>query len=134
LSRAVRAAALLAALLAGPPAAAESPEILYMLHCQGCHLPDGSGVPGAVPSLASLARLLAVPEGRAFLVQVPGSASSALSDAELGAVLDWMIRRFAPGAGPVPAYGPEEVARWRAAPLSDVASVRRRILELGGSP
>jgi mono/diheme cytochrome c family protein len=116
-------------LLAGAPASAESPEVLYMLHCQGCHLPDGTGSPGSVPPLSSLASLLAVPEGRAFLVQVPGAASSALSDAELAAVLDWMIRRFAPGAGPVPPYRAEEVAALRAAPLADVTTVRRRILE-----
>jgi len=127
--RAARVAGLVSALLAGQPAAAESPEILYMLHCQGCHLPDGSGSPGSVPPLSSLVRLLSVPEGRAFLVQVPGSASSALSDVELAAVLDWMIRRFAPGAGPVPPYRAEEMAALRAAPLADVASVRRRILD-----
>src|SRR5215207_2278697 len=26
-----------------------SPRVNYALHCQGCHLPDGSGMPGKVP-------------------------------------------------------------------------------------
>ena len=80
------AAAACAALLAAAPAAAESPRILYLLHCQGCHLADGSGKPGAVPPLAAaLGRFPGVDGGRAYLVQVPGSAHSPLSDAELAA-------------------------------------------------
>ena len=109
-----------------------------MLHCQGCHRPDGSGVPGAVPDLrGSLARFLELPRGRAFLVQVPGSASSRLSHAELAAVLNWMVVRFGPAAdarAAVP-YTAEEVARLRAHPLVDVAGARRALLaRLGKTP
>ena len=76
-----RAAALglLLALLAAPSAGrAESPRVLYMLHCQGCHLADGTGSPGEVPSLEKVGRFLGTPGGRAYLVQVPGAALSPL--------------------------------------------------------
>ena len=73
-------------------------KIDYMLECQGCHLPDGSGSSqGSVPSLLdSVGRFVTVPAGRSFLVRVPGSAQSPLDDARLAAVLNWMIRNFGP--------------------------------------
>ena len=123
----------LGAALAGLPAAAsaESARVLYMLHCQGCHLPDGSGKPGEVPSLAgSLGRFLSVPGGRAYLVKVPGSAHSPLSDAELASVLNWMVASFGPAeaaAAQVP-YDAAEVTRHRATPLVDVAATRAELL------
>jgi mono/diheme cytochrome c family protein len=128
------AAAALATLLAaeGSGAAGDDPaHVAYMLHCQGCHLADGSGAPGAVPDLrGSLGRFLAVPGGRAYLVQVPGSAQSPLSDAELAAVLNWMVRRFGPAdaAAALVPYDGAEVGRLRAAPLVDVEGARATLL------
>jgi hypothetical protein len=125
------AAAAAAALLAAGPASADPARTLYMLHCQGCHLADGSGSPGEVPSLAgSLGRFLDAPGGRAFLVQVPGAATSALSDAELALVLNWMVRAFGPAdaAERLAPYDAAEVARLRASPLADVASVRAELV------
>ena len=125
------AALALVALVAAAPAAAESPRVLYMLHCQGCHLSDGAGNPGEVPSLVgTLGRFLAVPGGRAFLVQVPGSAHSPLSDAELASVLNWMLATIgspADSSGFVP-YDAAEVAQHRATPLVDVAAARAELL------
>jgi mono/diheme cytochrome c family protein len=111
-------------------ASAETPRILYMLQCQGCHLADGTGAPGSVPSLEGLERFLAVPGGREYLVRVPGSAQSPLSDRELAAVLNWMIREFASGelaADWVP-FRAEEIAGFRQPPLTDVDSRRRELL------
>ena len=89
---------LLAALLVAVcgTAGAFEPAVNYMLQCMGCHTPaHGSGEPGRVPSMRmTLAALAVVPEGRRFLVQVPGSAQSTLSDAELAELLNWMIRNF----------------------------------------
>jgi mono/diheme cytochrome c family protein len=127
--RSLRAAA--AALLVAAPAAAESPHVLYLLHCQGCHLADGSGRPGEVPPLGpALARFPGVAAGRAYLVQVPGSAHAPVSDAELAAVLNWMIASFAPApaAGAPAPYDAAEVARYRATPLVDVAAARAELL------
>ncbi|NNL67296.1 MAG: cytochrome C, partial [Myxococcales bacterium] len=110
----------------------ESAHVLYMLQCQGCHLPDGRGLAGSVPDLRdSIARFLRLPEGRAYLVQVPGSASSRLSDAELAAVLNWMAQAFGPAADARVAapYDEAEVARHRRTPLLEVAPVRAALVE-----
>ena len=129
MSRSAQLAAL--ACLFAATARAEDPRVDYMLQCQGCHLADGSGAPGAVPDLrGSLGRFLAVPGGREYLVRVPGAAQSPLSDQRLAALLDWMIREFDPSAaaedqGP---YRAEDVARWRAKPYAEVQMVRRELL------
>jgi mono/diheme cytochrome c family protein len=124
-------AALLLASGSGRAAGDDPAHVAYMLHCQGCHLADGSGKPGAVPDLrGSLGPLLAAPGGRAYLVQVPGSAQSPLSDAELAGVLTWMVRRFGPAgaAAAVAPFDPEEVGRLRRKPLVDVEGVRAALL------
>ena len=123
-------AAAAAALLVPAPGRAESPEVLYMLHCQGCHLEDGMGRPGAVRAFpGTLGRLLAAPGARAYLVQVPGSAQAPIADAELAGLLTWLVARFAPEAGAAFApYSAAEVARYRATPLADPAAARAALL------
>jgi len=128
----VRLAALVAgaaALIAGA-AAAEAPQVLYLLHCQGCHRADGSGSPGAVPSLLGVARFATLPAGRAYLVGVPGSAQAPLSDAELARVLNWMLDAFGPAevAARVAPFEAAEVARLRT-PLADVDGIRAGLVE-----
>ena len=114
---------------AGP--AATDPQLDYMLQCQGCHLSDGTGTPGAVPSFVDfVGTFLAIPGGREFLVRVPGSSQSELDDARLAAVLNWILARFDSGSqgdGFVP-FTAEEVARVRRPPLTDVEAVRRELL------
>jgi mono/diheme cytochrome c family protein len=111
--------------------AAHDPGLDYMLQCQGCHGADGAGTPGAVPELrGSVGRFLRVPGGREYLIRVPGSAQSALGDAELAEVLNWIIRRFGPAdvaAGFEP-FAADEIARHRKQPLVDVEPVRRELL------
>jgi mono/diheme cytochrome c family protein len=128
----VRFAALLLVAL-GPlagVAAAEEARVLYLLHCQGCHLADGSGRPGAVPSLLGVARFATVPGGRAYLIGVPGSAQAPLTDAELADVLNWMLAEFGPTdvAAKMAPFAAAEVARHRR-PLVDVEAVRSELLE-----
>jgi len=143
----VRRARLVAAglVLAGAvaaPAAAESPRVLYMLHCQGCHRPDGSGLPGVVPALRDeVARFLTVPGGREFLVRVPGSASAPIDDTDLAAVLNWIVHQFGPAAEAAAAapYTAAEVSRLRRDPLLDVAVARAALVvrleaAAGGDP
>ena len=124
---------LLAALVVGAAfeVRAGDPHLDYMLHCQGCHLPDGSGSPGAVPTLRnSIGRFLEVPAGREFLVRVPGSALSALDDAALASVLNWMIREFGPeqASRKLKPFDAGEIARYRAEPLIDVEETRRELM------
>ena len=130
--RALSAALAGAALLwSGAPAGAADPHVDYMLEGQGCHLPNGTGKPGVVPSLRdSMGRFLTVPGGRAFLVRVPGSATAPLTDARLAAVLNWMIREFGPEdvARDFRPYEADEVARWRREPLIDVEGTRAALV------
>jgi len=126
-----------AALLLSGAVHAESPAVNYMLHCQGCHLPDGAGTAGAVPPLAdSVARFLDVPGGREFLVRVPGSSQSPLDDAELAELLNWIVHRFGPADAAVRSapFTAEEVARVRRPPLAEVDGVRRALLERLAAP
>ena len=128
----MRAALLLGLALLATTARAYGPETNYAIHCQGCHLADGSATPEKVPALAgSVARFLHAPGGRAYLVRVPGVANAPLSDAELAALLDWTLVRF--DAASIPRdhapYTAEEVARWRREPLVDVSEERARLLD-----
>lgn len=128
-----RLAALALALLALPVAAVaeRSPQANYMIHCQGCHLPDGAGRPPAVPSLVTdMAPFLAVEGGRAYLVQVPGTANSPLDDAETAALLNWMLATYAGASLPdgFTPYTAAEVARHRAGRLINAAARRDELL------
>jgi hypothetical protein len=128
----LRAAVATGLLLVAATASAFSPETNYRIHCEGCHLADGSETVGKVPPLAgSVARFLRAPGGRDFLVRVPGVANAPLDAAELAALLDWTLRRFDPANLPADfaPYTADEVARLRATPLSDVSGERRRLLD-----
>ncbi|HLY53231.1 MAG TPA: hypothetical protein VKQ31_09505 [Steroidobacteraceae bacterium] len=111
-----------------------------MLYCQGCHGEHAQGVPGKVPPLADSLRLfMRTPEGRDYLLRVPGAANSALSDEQLTAVLNWLAERYAPdGASPAPPFTVAEVARERRTPLANVparrAEVVRALAATGPSP
>jgi len=127
-----KAARAAAALLCGAaaPAAAFAPAVEYALHCQGCHLADGSATPGSVPALAgSVGPLARTPGGRAYLARVPGVAHAPLGDAELAALLSWVVERFG-GADVPPDFAPytaDEIRRLRRDPLVDVDSARRAL-------
>ena len=122
---------LLAAVLYAGVAGAYEPHVNYMLHCMGCHTPDGRGEPGRVPSVRdTLVPLASKPAGRRFLIRVPGSAQSRLSDAELAAVLNWMVDNLsaAPPSRPLPRFTAAEVATHRHTPLVAVKEERRRLI------
>jgi len=94
----MRLATLLLVLVALPlPAASADEEVRanYLLACRGCHLADGSGVPPEVPSLKNtLSQFTASPEGRSYLVRVPGASQSRLNDAQLAEVINWVLTEF----------------------------------------
>lgn len=105
----------------------------YMLNCQGCHGPDGGGTSdGAVPLMKGcVGSFLSVPGGREFLVQVPGSANSALDDASLAEVLNWMLHTMSEDSlkrSLIP-YTALEVSRLRKAPIADVETVRSLLMQ-----
>jgi mono/diheme cytochrome c family protein len=103
----------------------------YMLRCMGCHVADGSGSAGRVPSVRdSLVPLASSAAGRRYLVQVPGAAQSPLSDRELAQVLSWMVRNLSRQAAPAGFvdFSAAEVASYRRTPLFDVQAARARLL------
>ncbi len=122
---------MLALAAAAASALAHDAQTNYILHCQGCHTADGSGLEGKVPSLRStLAPFARSREGRTFLVQVPGVAQSTLTDAETAAVLNWMLRNLADDrqiAG-ISAFTEKEVAGYRATRLVNSREVRAQLL------
>lgn len=107
-----------------------SPRINYMTNCQGCHLPDGRGMEGKVPAMRGfLANFLLVPGGRDYLIRVPGVANSTLSDADLAALLNWLV----PAMGPsieieFKPYSPAEIGALRKRRLQDVNSIRAALI------
>jgi hypothetical protein len=135
--------AICALLLCGQLAADEYPgvpdvaraQVNYMLHCRGCHGPDGTGsLDGiTVPNMNGfVANFLKVAGGREFLVSVPGSANAPLSDSELAEVLNWLLPTVSSSQLPpdfMP-YSAAEVARLRKQPVADPADVRSRLVAL----
>ncbi len=117
---------------AAPPFVPTPPaEANYMLNCMGCHLADGSGAQGKVPSLReSLAVLSMSGPGRRYLVQVPGSAQSPLSNLELAQVLNWMVRNLsAPDlSADFSDFTAAEVGHYRRSRLVNVRETRARVL------
>jgi len=103
----------------------------YMLNCMGCHLADGSGAAGKVPSVRdSLVILSGSSAGRRYLVQVPGASQSPLSDLELAQVLTWMVRNLSARSVPPDFidFSAAEVAGYRRSPLVNVRETRAKLL------
>ena len=118
------------AMLACHNASGYEPYINYALQCMGCHTPDGSGTPERVPAIRdTLLPFARMPDGRKYLVQVPGSAQSTLNDAELAAVLNWMIATFSGSKDFTPFTG-AEVRRYRSQTLVHVRAERERLLRV----
>lgn len=104
----------------------------YVLYCSGCHSMDGSGHPGfGVPDFrAQVGYFLRLPEGRAYLMQVPGLLSTGLADARSAAVTNYVIEMFAGDSLPrefLP-YTPEEAKRYRENRPADLAAQRIELM------
>ena len=103
----------------------------YMLHCQGCHLPDAAGHEGKVPPMKDfVGYFLHSEEGRDFLIRVPGVAHADLNDEELAELMNWLLVSFSEEqlpAGFTP-FSESEVHRLRANPENNPDAVREKIL------
>ena len=111
-------------------AAIADPKQDYLLHCRGCHLPDGRSVPPAVPTLRNvIGKIVATPEGRDYVIRVPGVSQSSLADKQLASVLNWVLSEF--NADTLPAdfkpYSEEEVGKARRIVLPDPLKHRTKI-------
>ena len=112
-------------------AARANPQQDYVLYCMGCHGTQAEGVPGKVPPLAhALGRYMRTPEGRNYILRVPGAANSVLSDAQLAEVLNWLAQTFNGDelSASVPLFTPAEVTGARHTPLSSVLATRREVV------
>lgn len=126
-----------AALLAAMSAHAQSYDAArarrdWVLNCMGCHTADGRGIPGKVPPLRdSLGHFVSLKDGREFIMRVPGASNSALSDAELANVLNWVLGTMNTQSRPaaLAPFTADEVAAHRRPALTDVARVRARLVK-----
>jgi hypothetical protein len=127
-----RIACALLCVRAGFALADQPPDVNYMLHCMGCHLADGSGAPPQVPDIrGEMGRMLSVEGGREYLVQIPGAATSPVSDRELAAIINYMLHAFSADTLPA-SFNPfteAEVQQLRPHWLSDPEPVRKKLLE-----
>ena len=89
----------------------------YLLNCAGCHGLDGAGVPRqGVPDFRHSAGVFTrTTSAREYLIRVPGSSGSVLTDEELAGVLNWIVAEFGGDA-----VGPD----FRPVTTSEVGSVR----------
>jgi hypothetical protein len=107
----------------------------FQIHCMGCHLADGSGQPGRVPSIRrSLVLFSTSLQGRDYVIRVPGVAQSPLSDDDTAALLNWMTRNLSDVKLPpnVADYTAAEVHSRRGRPLAQVGALRSRLLRAAG--
>lgn len=120
----------IAVLTLAAPARATPPDQLYTLNCWGCHQPRAEGIPKSVPRLAnSMGYFVRIPEGRAYLAEVPGVSTAPLSDEEIAQVLNWMLLTFSRPQLPehfVP-YTAAEIRNCRMHKLVDITDTRRRL-------
>ena len=103
----------------------------YQMFCQGCHTPDGSGVNAVPPLKGMMGVFLRSQRGREFMVQVPGSATSKLDDAQLAEVLNWCIENLSASSlinGDYLPYTADEVGRLRQSPLQEIDNTRAEVL------
>ena len=131
--RAGTTALLAACVLCGADAATagESVDYLYRLHCSGCHGVDGTGSKvGRIPPFQGIVGHFATsPDGRLYLVHVPGVANAALPDAETADILNYVLHNW--GAGDLPKdtrdFSSQEIRQLREVHVDDVAELRRRL-------
>ena len=110
----------------------ERARVNYMLHCQGCHLPDATGTPGKVPGMKDfVGNFLHSPEGRAYVIRVPGVATAQLTDSDVAELMNWLLTTYSAEQLPesFEPFTGEEVAGLRKDPDGDPAASRQRILD-----
>jgi hypothetical protein len=136
------APALALALLAAAPAGAGDPETVsphryegaqldWVLRCGGCHGIHGQGTLGHVPRLAGfVGHFTRHPEGRDYLMRVPGVVRARLDDVRLAAVLNWLLASLSPDqvAAEFAPFTPKEIASARRSPLPEPQVTRARLI------
>ena len=122
---------LLAAGGAGRADAGEDGQMLYVLHCSGCHGRQGAAATvGRIPALAgNIGYFMETADARIFLPQAPGVMNSGLGDADVATLMNWLVPTLARGSlsEPFKPYTAEEIARSRANRPADFFATRRKV-------
>jgi len=107
-------------------------QVNYMIHCQGCHLPEAVGYPGKVPRMRDfVGYFLHSQEGREFIIRVPGVSTSALRNDQVTELMNWLLLTYSAPQLPqnfVP-FTVDEIAALRPDPEPDPETTRKGILE-----
>ncbi len=100
----------------------------YILRCAGCHGMDGAGSrTGGIPSLSLIKSFTSDPEGRKYVMHVPGVVNSSLSNQEIAAVVNYAVERWGQPDVPFQRFTLEEVNQLRASNIDDIVSYRRNL-------
>lgn len=108
---------------------AQGAEYNYLLHCGGCHIEDGSGMPPQVPDLrVEMPLFAASTEGRAYIARVPGVIQAPMSTQQLTEVLNLILSRFSPAGTVVQSFTEAEVTLYQHEELLDPKRLRDQLL------
>jgi len=111
-----------------------STPVNYQLQCAGCHLASGEGArANDMPRLHGfVGNFLKVDGGRDFLVRVPGISQSALNNAQLADMLNWLLNKDGMAGSSMPAnyqpYTADEVTRIRAKSILNLPNTRAGLI------
>jgi hypothetical protein len=110
----------------------------FRLYCMGCHQIDGSGSPeNGIPTMREeVGHFLRLPEGRAYLSQVPGTLNTPLSDGDTAELLNWVVINLGRSSTPpdFQRYTAEDVRAYRASIPEDIPGMRVKLLERLAKP
>lgn len=108
---------------------AAGPAANYLLRCSGCHGVDGSGSAqsGIPPFPGFLDPFYRDPEGRRYLLHVPGVVSTGLQPDEIAKVLNLLAQRWGKDPASLPPFTEQEVRAGRAEPVQDLVALRQRL-------
>ena len=104
----------------------------YLIHCMGCHGESGLGLEGQVPSFSNtLAKISASPQGRDYVLRVPGVTQATLDERQTAEVLNWVLAEFSSedAAQRIAPFTAAEVARARQQPLLEVNAARDAVFQ-----
>ncbi|MBU1307718.1 MAG: cytochrome c [Alphaproteobacteria bacterium] len=114
-------------------AAERTPKANFVLKCVGCHLGDGTGMPAAgIPDfVGKVGVFAAIPEGRAYLLHVPGVIGSSLTDAQIADVLNYIMDTWAGASLPSDyvAFDADEVSALRQQNIGNAVNYRRTVVD-----
>ncbi|MCY1441633.1 hypothetical protein D3C76_619660 [compost metagenome] len=111
-----------------------STPVNYQLQCAGCHLGDGEGsAANDTPRMKDfVGNFLKVDGGRQFLVRVPGMSQSALNNAQLADLINWIMREDGMAGKSMPAnyqpYTEQEVAAIRKDAMLNLPATRAGLI------